>query len=193
MESPQEILRRGILRGACGSIIEPKIRQTEVARLTAENDQLHAANEKHVETCRKLRTELGEKTAEIAKLKDRIIMAGLLPDEEPALLPAKRPSIAEIVYLVAEHFELDIIDIASNRREQKIVMPRQIAMYLAKRLTIHSLATIGQAIGDRDHTTVMHAVGQIKKRREVEPELNQHVVAVENEIARLFNSEMPVS
>jgi len=58
---------------------------------------------------------------------------------------------------VADHFQLRMGDMTSRRRPNNIAIPRQIAMYLARTLTKHSLQEIGEAFGGRDHGTVIHA------------------------------------
>jgi chromosomal replication initiator protein len=54
-----------------------------------------------------------------------------------------------------------LTDMASARRSRAIARPRQVAMYLAKQLTSRSLPEIGRKFGNRDHTTVMHAVSRV--------------------------------
>ena len=70
-------------------------------------------------------------------------------------------TIEEIQRQVASHYQLRIGDMHSARRSRSIARPRQIAMYLAKQLTQHSLPDIGRRFGGRDHTTVLHAVKKI--------------------------------
>ena len=53
-------------------------------------------------------------------------------------------------------------DILSQRRHRSVVWPRQIGMYLAKQLTSRSLPEIGRRFGNRDHTTVLHAIRKIE-------------------------------
>lgn len=72
-------------------------------------------------------------------------------------------SIAEIQRRVASHYNIRLDEMHSKRRSQDIVHPRQVAMYLAKHLTLNSYPEIGHHFGGRDHTTVMHAVGKIEK------------------------------
>ncbi len=67
-----------------------------------------------------------------------------------------------IINTVAEHFDLTPDDLASSKRSSKIVFPRQIAMYLCRELTNVPLKGIGKAIGNRDHTTVMHGCEKIE-------------------------------
>ncbi len=73
----------------------------------------------------------------------------------------KRVKIEEIQKRVATHFNVSRADLLSSRRTAAVVMPRQIAMYLAKSLTLRSLPEIGRRFGGRDHTTVLHAVRKI--------------------------------
>ena len=73
----------------------------------------------------------------------------------------KRVKIEEIQKRVATHYNISRADLLSSRRTASVVMPRQIAMYLAKSLTLRSLPEIGRRFGGRDHTTVLHAVRKI--------------------------------
>jgi chromosomal replication initiator protein len=74
----------------------------------------------------------------------------------------KRVKIEDIQKLVASHYNVSRADILSSRRTANVVRPRQIAMYLAKALTLRSLPEIGRRFGGRDHTTVLHAVRKIE-------------------------------
>ena len=71
----------------------------------------------------------------------------------------------------------------SKRRQAHIVLPRQVAMYLAKELTQKSLPEIGDAFGGRDHTTVLHAVRKITREVQHDSELN-HRITVLNQTLR---------
>jgi chromosomal replication initiator protein len=75
----------------------------------------------------------------------------------------KRVSIDEIQRRVCEHYKIRVTDMASPRRARTVARPRQVAMYLAKVLTSRSLPEIGRRFGNRDHTTVMHAVARISE------------------------------
>ncbi|WP_404339799.1 chromosomal replication initiator protein DnaA [Sphingomonas sp. MMS12-HWE2-04] len=77
----------------------------------------------------------------------------------------RRITIDEIQRAVSSHFEVKQIDLISERRAVAIARPRQIAMYLAKRLTTRSLPEIGRKFGGRDHSTVIHAVRRIEELR----------------------------
>jgi len=73
----------------------------------------------------------------------------------------RRVTIEEIQKKVAEHYSIRLTDMSSARRARNIARPRQVAMYLAKQLTSRSLPEIGRKFGNRDHTTVMHAVARV--------------------------------
>ena len=73
----------------------------------------------------------------------------------------RRVTIEEIQKRVAEHWNIRLSDMSSARRARAVARPRQVAMYLAKQLTSRSLPEIGRKFGNRDHTTVMHAVSRV--------------------------------
>ncbi|SVC21164.1 uncharacterized protein METZ01_LOCUS274018, partial [marine metagenome] len=72
-------------------------------------------------------------------------------------IQAKQTTIENIQKTVAEYYNIRVSDLLSKRRNRSITRPRQIAMYITKELTSHSLPEIGDAFGGRDHTTVIHA------------------------------------
>jgi chromosomal replication initiator protein len=74
----------------------------------------------------------------------------------------KRVRIEDIQRIVARQYNVSRSDLLSSRRTANVVRPRQVAMYLAKVLTLRSLPEIGRRFGGRDHTTVLHAVRKIE-------------------------------
>src|SRR3712207_6355516 len=92
-------------------------------------------------------------TMEVAE----VAVRDLVRPQEP-----KRIKIEDIQRAVARHFNVSRSDMLSSRRTANVVRPRQIAMYLAKTLTLRSLPEIGRRFGGRDHTTVLHAVRKIE-------------------------------
>jgi chromosomal replication initiator protein len=86
-----------------------------------------------------------------------VAIRDLIRSREP-----KRVKIEDIQKLVASHYSVTRQDILSSRRTAIVVKPRQVAMYLAKALTMRSLPEIGRRFGGRDHTTVLHAVRKIE-------------------------------
>jgi Bacterial dnaA protein helix-turn-helix len=85
-----------------------------------------------------------------------------LPRQFPPFEDCSGPDkIRYIQEVVARHFNVSRADILSYRRTASVVRARQIAMYLSKILTPRSLPDIGRRFGDRNHTTVLHAVRKI--------------------------------
>jgi chromosomal replication initiator protein len=78
----------------------------------------------------------------------------------------RQVSIDNIQRTIAEYYKVKISDLLSKRRSRSIARPRQMAMYLAKEHTNHSLPEIGDAFGGRDHTTVLHACRKIAELKE---------------------------
>ncbi|MEA3328397.1 MAG: chromosomal replication initiator protein DnaA [Candidatus Omnitrophota bacterium] len=76
---------------------------------------------------------------------------------------AKKITIELIQKRVAEYFDVRISDMRAKKRSRVVVYPRQIAMYLVRELTDHSLPEIGEFFGGRDHTTILYAHNKIKK------------------------------
>ena len=87
----------------------------------------------------------------------------------------KRLSIEDIQKQVAEHYSIRTAEILSAGRARAIARPRQIAMYLTKKLTTLSLPEIGRKFGGRDHTTIMHGVKTIEKLIETDQEVAENV------------------
>jgi chromosomal replication initiator protein len=87
----------------------------------------------------------------------------------------RRITIEEIQIRVAQHFNIKVAEMQSPRRARAVARPRQVAMYLAKQLTSRSLPEIGRKFGNRDHTTVMHAVRKIEELRATDSSMNEDV------------------
>ncbi len=87
----------------------------------------------------------------------------------------KKVTIEDIQRRVADYYHIKFADLLSARRAREVARPRQVAMYLAKRLTPRSLPEIGRRFGNRDHTTVMHAVKRIDALRAADRELDADV------------------
>jgi chromosomal replication initiator protein len=82
-------------------------------------------------------------------------------------------TIDHIQKTVAEYYKVRVSDIISAKRDKKITLPRHVAMALSKELTSHSLPSIGDAFGGRDHTTVLHACKKIMALKTPSSSLSQ--------------------
>lgn len=89
-----------------------------------------------------------------------IVQAGVIAaPPKPA-----RPTVVEIQRAVAAYYAMDPADMKSKGQSHAIAHPRQIAMYLVKKLTPNTLPAIGRLFGNRDHSTVIHAIRQVERR-----------------------------
>ena len=87
----------------------------------------------------------------------------------------KRITIDEIQHKVSSYYNLKIEDLISSRRLRSFARPRQVAMYLSKKLTTRSLPEIGRKFGGRDHTTVIHAVKKIDQLKSENEKFDEDV------------------
>ncbi|HKD99742.1 MAG TPA: chromosomal replication initiator protein DnaA [Planctomycetota bacterium] len=91
----------------------------------------------------------------------------------------------DLASVVGRRFNVKLLDLQSRRRHQSIAFPRQIAMFLARRHTKHSLEEIGAYFGGRDHTTVLYGIEKIGSLLESDPSIRETVNALSDEIARV--------
>ncbi len=89
--------------------------------------------------------------------------------------PQRKLTIEEIQKKAAEYYKLDVRDFHSAGRARRVARPRQVAMYLARQLTMRSLPEIGRRFGGRDHTTVLHACRRIAALCEDDPLFKQEI------------------
>ncbi len=106
----------------------------------------------------------------------RRCLEGYLQVEEPTA------SCESITNGVAKFFNVKVPDMKGPRRTKQLVMPRQIAMYLARKHTGLSLPEIGKRFGGRDHTTVLHAVRKVKRQLGEDPAYRNKVTLVARSI-----------
>ena len=123
------------------------------------------------------RKNIREITVEIA---EEILRDILLPNEKREVTPEL------IIQTVAEHFGITMADIAGNKRNNEIVIPRQIAMYLCRKMTDASLKNIGNLLGKRDHTTIING------EKKIEAELKANNASIKNNIDIIMKKINPM-
>lgn len=114
-------------------------------------------------------------TADIADTIVRDLVQGIQP---------VRIKVEDILRIVSRHYAVSKQDILSQRRHRSVVRPRQVGMYLAKHLTSRSLPEIGRRFGDRDHTTVLHAIRKIDKEIDDNPRLRDEIEELKRQLSR---------
>lgn len=169
--SPDTQLRRDILARRCETIFSshPDISITDtvldyVANLITTNGRdLDGALNRLVCHAQMSREPVTIGVAEQA-------LADLVGRREP-----RKVRIEDIQKIVSQHYNVSRSDMLSARRTRTIVLPRQIAMYIAKNVTPRSLPEIGRRFGNRDHTTVLHAVRKIEGLLQTDKKLGQEI------------------
>lgn len=95
---------------------------------------------------------------------------------------SEKNEVSRIQRIVAEHFKISIDDLKSKKRISNISFPRQIAMYLCRKLTDESFPKIGMEFGGKDHTTVMHACKKIEDKLKFDKNLQEEIDKMEKDI-----------
>lgn len=165
--------------------IEPPELETRVAILKRKADQaaMHLPNDAAFFIAQRIRSNVRELEGALkrvianAHFTGREITVELVREALKDLLALqdRLVSIDNIQRVVAEYYKMKVSDLHSKRRSRSIARPRQVAMYLAKDLTHHSLPEIGDAFGGRDHTTVLHACRKIKELLESDADIREDV------------------
>ena len=89
---------------------------------------------------------------------------------------------SQVIETVAKFYNISVAEMVSPARNKELVQPRQVAMYLIRQETDASLPEIGNLLGGRDHTTVLHGIERIKDRLESEEQLRREVMSVREQL-----------
>ena len=89
-------------------------------------------------------------------------------------------TVDKIQNVVSNYFNISLSDMLSQRRSRPLARPRQIAMYLAKKMTSRSLPEIGRRFANRDHTTVIHAVKTISRLSDQDDEMKKNINQIQS-------------
>ena len=160
IETPDATQRRKIvelrhlmmLKNDPSAVIEPAILDLIAERITGGGRELEGALNKLVAY------------QQFNKSIITVDLASMVLRDAAGATDTGRIKIEDILKVVSRHFNVGRNDLLSARRAREVVMPRQIGMYLAKKLTARSLPEIGRRFGGRDHSTVLHAVRKIDEQ-----------------------------
>ena len=89
---------------------------------------------------------------------------------------------SQVIETVAKFYNISVAGMVSPARNKELVQPRQVAMYLIRQETDASLLEIGNLLGGRDHTTVLHGIERIKDRLETEEQLRREIMSVREQL-----------
>ncbi len=112
---------------------------------------------------------------------------GLQSQAKAAKAAAQPPTLKRVLEATATYYQLSLDDLLSKRRTKKIARARQIAMYLAREETQASLPQIGEALGGRNHSTVLYGYKKIAKKLSDDAALQQDLAAIRQQLT-LFSS-----
>ncbi len=102
-------------------------------------------------------------------------------------VPYRKTSPQVILKAVADFFNISLNDLTKRSRKKEVVKPRQIAMYLLREETKLSFPEIGQKLGGRDHSTVIHACEKIKKEESADEPLKQELILIKERVYTTFD------
>jgi len=169
LDKPDRATRLAILkaRGAEFARLKPQVVvPDEVLERIAETDDASPRELIGVFTKLATYTDLTKKTVTLDTIEDIVGLRSA---------PGAKTSIEDIQRKTAEFYKLDVRDFHSPQRARRVARPRQVAMYLARKLTTRSLPEIGRRFGGRDHTTVLHACRRVEALCEEDPLFKQEV------------------
>ncbi len=168
----EERLKNRFEMGLITDIQEPDI-ETRIAilRKKAESEGILVPNEVTVFIANHAKANIRElegamlRVIAFASLTRQEISLELVKEVLKDTLPSedRRVSVDSIQRVVAERYNCKFSDMKSKKRTKQIAFPRQIAMYLSRELTAHSLSEIGATFGGKDHTTIIHAYEKIEE------------------------------
>ena len=117
-----------------------------------------------------------EKKEVTLELAEQALKDIISPDEKKVITPEY------IISVVSDHYGVTPADLSGNKRNSKIVMPRQVAMYLCREIISTPLKNIGKALGNRDHTTVMHGIEKIENELQNDDNLKNTIDILKKKI-----------
>ncbi|MDD4843822.1 MAG: chromosomal replication initiator protein DnaA [Anaerotignum sp.] len=173
--------------------IQPPDYETRIAilRKKAERDNLHVPDDVMAYIAKNIASNIRElegaltRIVAFATLTNQNISITLAENSlkdifsENASAPMTPSLIQEII---AEHYHISIEDLKGSKKPKNLAFPRQVAMYLCRKLLDISLPKIGESFGGRDHTTVIHAISKIEKLLEIDTALQNTILQLEKEI-----------
>lgn len=190
--SLEERLRSRFEWGLIADIQPPNL-ETRVAILSAKSDMMHrqVPDEVILFLATRIHSNIRELEGSLNRLLAYSQLQGmpLTIDTAKAALASlatdgrqRRVSVADVLEAVAEHYRVSADDLRGKQRDKHIVVPRQVAMYLMRQETEASLMEIGQALGGRDHSTVLHGYEKINREVNENSTLRKEVLAIRQQL-----------
>jgi chromosomal replication initiator protein len=188
---------RSRFEGGLIADIQPPPLETRIAilRFKAENHPVHVPGEVLEWIAQQVQSNVRELEGALNRVVAQAVLmeAPLTREMAESVLKAYRPQKGdftpeEVMEKVSEYYNVDIEGITGRSRSHKVMRPRQVCMYLVREETQSSLPQIGEMLGGRDHTTVMHGHDKISTLIDEEPELRSEIMAIRE---RLYTNDRP--
>ena len=164
-------------------------RKAQGLALTLSDSVLEAIAHKIPSNIRELEGALNRVVAYVQMLKIPLTPETALQALGDILDRPRNLTVSEISSAVAAHFSLEESSFTSRRRDKQVALARQVIMYLAREETTDSLTQIGQALGGRDHTTILHGHGKITADIEADDQLRKDVLTIRESLYKNRTAE----
>ncbi len=181
----EDRLRSRFEWGLITDIQQPDLEtRAAILRKKSESENLKVSNDVLLYLANRINSNIRELEGALIRINayasfaSKTISTDLVDEVLKDVLPAERNkqvTIEEIQVTVAQHFNMRTEDMKAKKRTKAVAFPRQIAMYLSRKLTDRSLPKIGDEFGGRDHTTVLHACDKIEKDITNSPQLAETI------------------
>ena len=172
--------------------IQPPDLETKVAILQkkAESEQVHLPIDVALFVASNVRTNIRELEGALTRLvawcssyKMELTLASAQQCLKQFIdMQVRKITIEAIQRAVAESFGMRVSDLKQKNNSRNVVVPRQIAMYLAKQMTEASLPEIGRQFGNKHHTTVMHSIAKIDEQRRADKDLHRTLNKLQDQL-----------
>lgn len=163
------------------AIIRNKV---ETEHINLSDDILQYIGENIKSNIREIEGALNKLSA-LSRLEQKEITMDVAVNELQNIISPEKPreiTPQSIIEVVAEHYQISIDQMVSKNRSNVIAKPRQIAMYLCKKMTDSPLEAIGKLLGGRDHSTIIHGANKISEEVDKNPDLKAQIETIEKKI-----------
>ncbi len=191
----EERLRTRFQWGLIADIQEPEL-ETRMAILTkkAQQDGIYLPNDVVLFLASSIQSNIRELEGSLVRLGASTRLSGreislnmareVLRDLLPHTAQTNQATIELIQKCVADHFKIELSELVGSKRHKQVLIPRQVAMYLCRKLAKLSYPEIGHKFGGKDHSTVINACQKIEKVMAVDDDLRSSVLTLELQLQR---------
>lgn len=191
----EERLRTRFQWGLIADIQEPEL-ETRMAILTkkAQQDGLYLPNDVVLFLASSIQSNIRELEGSLVRLGASTRLSGreislnmareVLRDLLPQTAQTSLATVELIQKCVADHFDIELSELLGNKRHKQVLIPRQVAMYLCRKLAKLSYPEIGDKFGGKDHSTVINACQKIEKVMAQDEDLRSAVLTLELQLQR---------